>query len=528
MPASTRLAIATARMTHAYRRQMREVARGAVIDAEAQTARAITEFAMRAAEMSLASGATAQRTTSLVQHITRAYQLPMYVDVTYTRILLSYQPSVASDPITLMRLVQAGGAEYDRLTRVETLVDRIQTQRLSIDEASARLQQIADEPRQYRQWVLWTAAAVMGGAVSAMLDGNLFDDLAAMVATLLVEIIRGALLGRGVNRFFSLAVSAAVPTLLSLLVMMLRASLPVELRMISPSLMVAAGMVNLLAGMGIVQAAGDAIDGFYISAAARATEVFVLTGGVVLGLLTTLWAGLYLGVPAYLSPSGNFVDSATVQLVTGGLVALTFGVSCNMGPRSLVAATLFGLVLWSGYLLAQGVLVAYPAQAGVGAVAVGVLARLLTKPLRIPVVALVTSGVAPLMPGLLLYRGVFALTTPGMSPEPGSTLLVRAFLTAIALSAGSSFGASIAGVVLRVVRSVRHRRDERIARSQPVPPAGTGLAGATAADPSTRPVDPVTEAVEPPATGPVEVPVAEATAHVSDELAAIPEEVTAS
>ena len=50
------------------------------------------------------------------------------------------------------------------------------------------------------------------------------------------------------------------------------------------SLVVAAGIVVLLAGMSLVSAAQDAINGFPVTAGARAFELVTLTIGIVVGI----------------------------------------------------------------------------------------------------------------------------------------------------------------------------------------------------------------------------------------------------
>ena len=458
MPTQDRMADAQRRVTAAYRKQRRNQAITQRADAEAATARAVTSLAMQAAEMSLAAGTTTARSISLVNKLSHAFDLPVHIDITYTRIALSYQPSVASDPITLMRVVPTG-LDYDRLTRVEHLVSRIAEQDMPLEEAQRRLDQIANEPRVYRFWVMLMGAGVLGAAVAALLGGAFADMVAATIATILCEMARVKVAERGLNAFFAQATGAAMPALLGLAVMTLRPHLPWLVGDVRPSLVVAAGMVSLLAGIGVVTAAGDMLDGHYISSAARIMEVISLTGGIVLGLLVTLWVGLRLGVPAAIAPAEGLYSSPMVQIVSAGAITLGYGILCNMGPRSLVAATSLGTILWIVYLAIRGAVTSSASRAAIAAMAIGFLARLGNRPLRLPVVAMVTTGVAPLMPGLLLYRGVYAMTsgTP-LGGRSASDLLLLCALTGLALAAGSSLGTTMCAVVLRVVRSIRRSR----------------------------------------------------------------------
>lgn len=454
MPTHDRMASAQRRMMAAYRKQRRLPAPTERVDAEVATARAITNLALRVAELSLTSGGTTSRTNKLVHRVLQAFDLPVHVDVTYSHVVLSYQPSVASDPITVMRAVPTGGYNYDRLGRIEHFVESLGHGDVSLDRAIIRFERLSQDPRLYRRWVMLAGAALMGSSVAALLGGRLADMLVAMLATILCELVRSESVARGLNAFFAQAVGASVTATLGLLTMMVDPATPL-FGAARPSLVVAAGMVSMLAGIGVVTAAGDAIDGNYTSSSARIIELSALTGGIVLGLVCTLWVGLALGVPAMIAPAGTFVTTPWVQLVSAGLTAMGFAVLCNVGPRALVVITAIGVLLLEVHLLAAAWLSSPVARTGVAALVVGFLARLGARQLRIPVVAMVNCGVAPLMPGLALYRAVFAMTTGATSES--SRALVTCGLTGLALAAGSSFGSTVASVVLRGVRSVRRR-----------------------------------------------------------------------
>lgn len=468
-PASTRLAQASRSMAHAYRAKRREEAQVVENDVEAARARAIVALSMRAAEMMLSSGATAARSTRLVLSICRHFGLPAQVDITYTRILISYEPSSASDPITVMRMVNPGLVDYDRLSRVENLIQTMSEEDLDIHLMYSRLRNIRREPRSYRLWVVYGAAAAMGGGVAMLMGGNRSDVLLSMFATFAAEFVRNNMARRGMNTFFTQASSAAMAAVIGLLVMTGRAHLPESLPQASPGLVVAAGMVPLLAGLGIVTTAGDAIDAYYMSAGSRAVEVFVLTSGIVLGLISVLACGIWLDVPSYLAPIDGFAASLPAQLASAGIIAASFGLLCNMGPRSALAATAVGIVAQCVFLVTTALTTSSPARSGLAALLVGLLARLVTTPLRIPVVALISTGIAPLMPGLLLYRGIFVLVSevPEAAvgiPVPGQdaqTLLLKCLLTGAALAVGSSFGAALGNTALRLATKGTVRRPIR-------------------------------------------------------------------
>lgn len=430
-------------------------------DAEEMVARAIIDLAMRIGETAMLSGATAAQSARLVGRVTRAFHLPAHVDATYTRIVVSYQPSFAGDPITAMRVVPAGMIDYHRLGELESLVESVQAGHLEVGEARVRLSEVRGRASQYRTWVMVLASGVMGGAFAAILGGSVGDQMVAALATALVDLVRRPLMKFGTTPFFAQVVGAAVPTAIALGLMSARSHWPNTVwESMTPGIIVAAGMASMLAGVGLMAAASEAIEGYYLTANARTFEVFTMTGAIVLGLLVTLWLGLRVGVQGYLTPVAGFTTALTHQLFAAGVIALAFGVGCHMGPRASVVAFWLGVLLWGGYSAARTLTDSHPAASGVAAVLIGLVSQLTGRKLAIPVVAMVTIGVSPLMPSLLLYRGVFTAVT-GLGPDPAGTLLLRCAMTALALAVGTSFGTAVALALQRFGRLRRMRLRHR-------------------------------------------------------------------
>ncbi|MDN5562691.1 MAG: threonine/serine exporter family protein [Luteococcus sp.] len=422
------------------------------VDVAAGRARAITELAVRVGELALSSGSSAARTESLVRRVAHAYGLPVQLDVTYSRILLSYEPLGAATPITIMRSVASNQTDYDRLERVEGLVTLVRHGEVDEETATARLNHIVAAPFSHPRWFTRLAACLLGATIALLIGGNGADMAVGAVSTLLVDEARRRLERWSLGSFFTTAVCAAIPTTLAVLALAVQHWAPTWLPRIDPSLVIAAGMVSLLAGMGTVAAAGDAIDGSFLGAGARTMEVVVTTGGIVLGLVTTLWLGRALGVTTQLEPTASQTPNHLLQLACSGLVALCFGVRFMMRAKALATTTVLGVLLWTSYLAAAWVTGSHPARVAIAALAVGFVARLLVHRLHIPLVALTSTAVAALMPGVMLYRGVFAITDE--APVDATWLLLGATYVAVGLAAGTSFGAMLAALLLYRRRDV--------------------------------------------------------------------------
>ena len=82
---------------------------------------------------------------------------------------------------------------------------------------------------------------------------------------------------------------------------------------VSPSLVVASGIVLLLSGMSVVGAAEDALEGYYVTAGARAFEVVVLSLGIAVGISAVLSLGQRLGFPIAVAAQTRLTDDIWVQ-----------------------------------------------------------------------------------------------------------------------------------------------------------------------------------------------------------------------
>lgn len=231
-----------------------------VEDADARRARATVDLAARAAELALATGATASEATTLALQVLGTDDVRAHVNITFTTVTITQHRSLEDDPITVMRVVASRGADHQRLAWLVALVGDLAAGRIDLESARADFDAGVDAPQTYRRWVQVLAAFGMGVTTTALLGGGLVEILLAGLVTAVVDIALVGSLIRGLSAFFATALASSVPTVVALLIMWSRAHGGVFWLQVSPSLIVASGMVALLAGVGVVAAGRDAID----------------------------------------------------------------------------------------------------------------------------------------------------------------------------------------------------------------------------------------------------------------------------
>lgn len=481
-----------------------------------QTVRGVLELSVRLGETLLSLGAAAAEVTETIQRVCRAYGIEVQVDLTFTSILVVHDGGDDSPSVSVLRVVQSRSADYERLARVTALVTAItegspevrvadaldspaarDEARHQFEAAHERLDAILVQPHRYRRGVVTLALAVMAAGVAILLGGGpLVVVLAAVTAAAIASVT--ALLGRwGLPAFFQQIAGAAIATGVAVLLLAVVPRLPLELAVLPPALVVASGVVVLLAGLSFVGAADDAINGFPITAGGRLLEVGLLTLGIVVGIAVVLDAARTLGVELVLVDSYARPWPAGVQVLGAGIAAGAWALSSHTPPLPALVTAATGAGAWLAYDSLLGIGAAPLIASAAPALVIGLLAETLSDRWRVPAVVTTACGIVPLLPGLTLYRGVLDLTSG--RPASGIELLLQAGMIAVGLAGGVTLGRlthrRLRTPVARAVPRVRSRRDRGLERALGAdvlyvddPSTGPG-AGPTAAVPDADSTD---------------------------------------
>jgi uncharacterized membrane protein YjjP (DUF1212 family) len=394
-------------------------------------AHAALGLALRLGESMLAVGASAADVTATVLRIADAHGLRhCQVDVTFTSLLVSYDREGAV-PLTAMRTVRVRGMDYARLQGIADVARATAAGELDLEEAHRRLDVVVSAPPTYRRTVHALGWVGMAAAVAFLLGGGWRVALTAALTTALVEQSMRALNRRGLPLFFQQVVGAALATTSAVLLV----AWEVQVR---SSVVVAAGIVVLLAGLSLVGSAQDAINGFPVTAAARAFEVLTLTAGIVVGIAGVLDLAQRAQLPLDVAASPPPAPWA-VGLAASAAIAGFWALASHARPRAIALAASAG-ALAGATAQAAAALGSGPAVAGgLAAVVVGFCGAALTERLRVAPLLVPVCGIVPLLPGLAIYHGLFAIVVED-DLDDGVRVLVRAAALGLALAAGVTLG----------------------------------------------------------------------------------------
>ena len=196
----------------------------------------------------------------------------------------------------------------------------------------------------------------------------------------------------------------------------------------------------LLAGLSLVSSVGDVITGAPVTAAGRFFELVMMTAATIAGVALVLHVASRFGAP-YIAISANAppaLGELAVRVAFGAASAAAFALACYAERTALVAAAFGGAAGTIGFLLAQSAGVGVVVASFVAAVPVGLVGRLMERRNLAPPLIVSISGIVPLLPGLSLLHGIYAVLNDQLAVGFASVLGALAISTALA--AGVTLG----------------------------------------------------------------------------------------
>ncbi|SJM71204.1 threonine/serine exporter ThrE family protein [Gulosibacter sp. 10] len=425
-----------------------------------RTVRSILDLAMRIGVSLTTVGASAHEASLAVSRVTDAYGLhDVHVSLTYNSLTVSYLFGEEEKPLTLMRVVRVSVPDYAKLQQLQALVVSIET---GLELAEARLQArlIRRTPFLYRSSVVLLARALLASGVAVMFGASAMIVGLTFVAALAASLVQAGLAKTRVPMFFSQMAGGFAVTAVAVAVSALSQAGVGAFQGINPTIIVASGIMLMLAGLSVVGSVQDAIDGFALTATGRILDLTLQTLGVVLGILAGLEVGrafgFSVGVPADAPSFGPLPE----QLIGAMIVAVAVAVTNGAGARVIIVSGLLSSVSMLGYNAIRLFDLHVAVAAGVAALGASFIGTLIAHRFHVPSMAVTTAAILPLVPGMAVFRGLLGLVQfdEGGALLTGAGALASAAVTGIALASGASLGLSLATPLRATLGSVRRSR----------------------------------------------------------------------
>jgi uncharacterized membrane protein YjjP (DUF1212 family) len=407
------------------------------------------DLALRIGEVMLSSGAGTADATATILAVTAAGGLRgCEVDITSTSMTISYQAASDAAPETHLRVVQYRGQDYSRLTNVDQLVRRFARGQLTRAEASRELARLVSAGPPFPRWSSVLAWGVMAGGATLLLGGGWLITLVAVVTAVLIEINNRWFHRQRLPAFYQQVAGAFVATAVALVLYAVHA--PVK-----PSLVVAAGIIMLLAGIALTGAVQDAITGYYVTAAARSLEAMLLTGGIIAGVSLGITVGIKLGLPLAIEAQTIQLANLPIMVCSGALMSVAFAFASYSPLRSLLPIAVIGALGSLVFTLMARADFGPAWSTAAAAFLVGLGGYSLGRRSGVPPLIVVVSGTVPLLPGLTIYKGLFEVMSDGSLT--GIVSLATAVAICVALASGVILGEYVAQPIRREARRLEDR-----------------------------------------------------------------------
>ena len=420
-----------------------------------ESARKTIDFALRLAETMFRYGAGALEVETSIIAVTAALGLRnIEVDITNQSVIINYAPRDAV-PITLLRVVRSWTNNYAGLVEIHELVTDIASGGVTRDEAARRLDVIVKKPKPFPRWMVSLAEAVFAAAVVGVIGGTLLGMLVALLTILLAGQVARVMGRWRVPDFFVTAVSSFIVTIVAVLCFMAHIAL-------SPSVVVAGGILLMLPSGRLVSAVQDAINGFPVTAAGRFLSAFLTFGAIVAGIAVALVTGALFGAERL--NVTETISGARPLYVVLILVVISTVAICIAEQTAIKLLLPTAAVAVTGYVVFY-----YGMEIGLGgrfapavaAVVVGILARVIALRLGAPQLVVAVPSVIFLLVGLSIFRAMFVMTLTPEDSATGAVGIFNALVVILAVAAGVVLGDNIARPLTRSGGQNIKRRNRR-------------------------------------------------------------------
>jgi len=386
----------------------------------------------------MASGTPATATMEQVMAITSAYGIERCeVDVINTTIHLAAYRGPTASPASTLHIVQSRSMDFSRLAAVDRLIGRIRAGKVPPTQARDELDAIITAPHPYKRWIATLAWGALAFATAGTLGADLLVCFVGALSAMAIDRVNRRLNRHGLPFFFQYAVGGAIATAPALLLYWLGPKVGLQF---DPTVAIAAGLVVLLAGLSLVGSVGDVISGAPVTAAGRFFELVMMTGATIAGVAFVLHLASRFGAPfvAISADAPPALAELPARVAFGAASAAAYALACYAERSAAMAAAFGGAAGTIAFLLAQGAGLGAVVASFVAAVPIGLVGRLMERRNLAPPMVVSIAGIVPLLPGLSLLHGIYAILND--QHAVGFASVLGAFAIGTALAAGVTLG----------------------------------------------------------------------------------------
>ena len=285
------------------------------------------------------------------------------------------------------------------ISAVSKLTWRALRDHYTLDEFKGELAAVAKRPR-YPHWVSICAAGSGCGAFCTLFGCDFNAAIYTAISAIIGKIIQMQCAERfGINPYVSMTFAAFSATIAAYFTHLLPTTTPWH-----PLI---AAALFLVPGIPIINALSDMLNTYLISGAARIIHTMIIIGAMTFGLVFAIgMADFDSFTNLHMLPESDYLLFA----IAASIGAMSFAIFFNVPPRLLYAVAAGGAICVctrNFFIFELGMSSAIGTLAG--ATLVSIVAMCAIHWLHTPSLVIIVPAVIPLVPGVLIYRLLFAI-----------------------------------------------------------------------------------------------------------------------
>lgn len=399
------------------------------------------DLAMDIGEQMLICGAEVHRVEDTVNRICNAFgasRVDVFI-ITSSMVVTIHDKN--GMPFTQTRRIDTATTNFDTLSKLNALSRKICAckSEISIEETEKEFKQIISS-NSYALWVETLFYAVIAWAFCLFFGGNVVQSIVAAVIGAIVRFVVLFADNFLNNKIFSKFISSFVLTALSFFAYYLKIVSSVD-QIIIGNIMV------LIPGIGLTNSLRDLFTGDSIAGTLRLIEAILTALAIALGYVVFV---LIFQMPIFAVNQTAYTGAlyVVIQIITGLIGSLGFGILFNARGKQLLAVSFGGGLAWAVYLglfaLTSNEILSY----FIVSIGVELYAEVMARVLKSPTTVYITLSLIPLVPGASLYY-----TMTSMFSGVLSNFIEKAIFT-VMLASALALGVIVSTVVMKIIYQI--------------------------------------------------------------------------
>jgi len=405
-------------------------------------------------QLLMENGADSDRTVRDMMRAAAYMGIPkdqIHQHVMYTTLMLNVNDD--EHTYTEFRKCHKHGVNMTTLTAISKLTWRALEKDYTLAEYERQLQHIEQAGPVYAPWQMALGAGVACGGFCMLFGGSWLDFLMTAICAWIGFWVRRCCMIWGFHPYARIAIAAFCATMAAW-----------SMQFVTGSIAwypIIACTLFMVPGIPLINAIDDLLNNFIVSGMTRAMNTLLIVGAMTFGIAIAVRTG---GISDFttvgLQPSNLYFS----LLAAAAIASMGFSVIFNLPRRLLPLIGLGGIIaVTTRNVFVMELGFSQAAGSFLGAAVVGLLALKVVHIVHVPNIILTIPSAIPMVPGVLLYRLLFAMLNIQTVSAEQLMVGLRSGVTAIIVIIAIAIGVTIPSIFMeRFIAKRRERELERL------------------------------------------------------------------